>query len=114
MTARDYYWLALWNLTCGSATVSWLTEFGAAIATSSENERLIVHDIFGERPFDLGPVLPTLITQAVTELEFLFDPGEFWPRISHANFDDTNSPLFARGTAASIDGPVQFPTLAQT
>ena len=114
MTAHDYYWLALWNLTCGSATVSWIPEFEAAIATSNENGRLLIHDIFAVRPFDLGPVLPTLITQPVAELEFLFDPGRFWPTASHPDIDDTISPLFARGAAASIDGPIQFPALAQT
>jgi len=55
-----------------------------------------------------------LITQPVMELEFLFDPGHFWQTTSHADFDDTESALFARGAAALINGPVQFPVLAQT
>ncbi len=114
LTARDYYWLALWNLGCGSATVSWRPEFEAAIATTIENERLVIHDVFAAQPFDLGLVVPTLIMQPVTELEFLFDPGYFWPTASYAAFDNTESSLFARGAATSINGPVQFPALAQT
>ncbi len=114
LTARDYYWLALWNLSCGSATVSWVPEFEAAIATTIESERLVIHDVFAAQPFDLGLVLPMLITQPVMELEFLFDPGHFWATTSHADFDDTESALFARGAAASINGFAQFPVLAQT
>jgi len=114
LTARDYYWTALWNLGCGSVTVSWIPEFEAAIATTIEGERLIIHDTFAARFFDLGPVLPTLITQATNEVEFLFDPGHFWPTTNQAEFDDANSPMFARGAAAFIDDSVQFPALAQT
>ena len=114
LTARDYYWLALWNLSCGSAAVSWIPEFKAAIATTVEDERLVVHDVFAAQPFDLRLVVPTLITQPIAELEFLFDPGDFCPAASRAAFDDAASPLFVRGAAASINGPVQFPALAQT
>ncbi len=114
LTARDYYWLALWNLSCGSASVSWIPEFKAAIATTSKDERLIIHDLFAAQPFDLKPVLPTLITQPVAEVEFLFDPENFWPTADHPELDDTEAPLFARGVAAAIATAIQFPTLAQT
>ena len=114
LTARDYYWTALWNLGCRSVTVSWIPEFEAAIATTIEDERLVVYDVFAAQPFDLRRVVPTLITQPIAELEFLFDPGDFCPAVSHAAFNDTTSPLFVRGAATSINGPVQFPALAQT
>ncbi len=114
LTARDYYSIALWHLGCGSATVSWAPEFEAAIAATIENERLVIHDVFAAEPFDLSLVLPTLITQPVAEVEFLFDSGDSWPTASHSESVETKSPLFARGAAALADGSVQFPALAQT
>lgn len=114
LTARDYYWLALWNLSCGPAAVSWVPEFEAAVASSFENGKLVIHDVLAPQPFDLSLVVPTLTTQPVTEVEFLVDPEDFWPTTNHRVFDDSESALFARGAAKPINGPVQFPALAQT
>jgi hypothetical protein len=91
-----------------------LHEFDAVIATTIENERLVVHDVIAIQPFDLGLIIPTLITQPITELEFLFDPEDWWPTANHSELDDADSRLFVRGGAASIAGPVQFPELAHT
>jgi len=114
LTARDYYWLALWNLTCAPTTVSWVPEFDAAVAFTVENESLVIHDVLATQPFDLSLVVPTLITRPVTAVELLVDSEDFWPTMTHSALDDSKSPLFARGAAAAINGPVQFTTLAQT
>lgn len=114
LTARDYYWLALWNLTCDPVTVSWVPEYDAAVTFTVENESLVIHDVFTTRPFDLSLVVPALITQPVTEVELLLDPEDFWPAMAHPACDNSKSPLFARGAAAAINGPVQFTPLAQT
>lgn len=114
LTARDYYWLALWNLTCEPITVSWVPEHDAVIAFAVENESLIIHGVLTTQPFDLSLIVPTLITQPITEVELLLDSEDFWPTMARPARDDSVSPLFARGAAAVINGPVQFTPLAQT
>jgi hypothetical protein len=114
LAARDYYQILLWHLGSGPATAFWLREFDAVIATTIEGDRLIIHDVIAVEPFDLSSIIPTLITRPVTELEFLFDPEDWWPTASHSAFDDSDSALFVRGGAALIAGPVQFPELART
>jgi hypothetical protein len=59
-------------------------------------------------------VAPTLIAHPIAELEFCFDPGDWWPSAEHSAFDDADSNLFVRGGAVSLAGPVQFPELAHT
>ena len=114
LTARGYYWLALWNLTCEPITLSWVPEHDAAVAFAVENENLIIHDVITTQPFDLSLIVPTLITQPTTEVELLLDSDDFWPTMAHPARDDSKSPLFVRGAAAVINGPVQFTPLAQT
>ena len=114
LAARDYGWLALWNLTCGPVAASWLPGLDAAVATVMEGERLIVHDVIATRPFDLRPVALALIARPVAEVEFLFNPEGFWPEVTHPDADDADLVLFARGAAASLDGPAQLPGLAHT
>lgn len=114
LTARDYGWLALWNLTCEPVTLAWVPDHDAAVAFTIEDGRLVVHDVLAARPFDLSQVAPTLITQPVTGVELLIDPEDYWPAMTHFARDDSQSPLFARGTVAVITDPVQFTPLAQT
>ena len=114
LTARDYYWLALWNLTCEPIALSWVPEHDAAIAFAVENESLIIHDVITTQPFDLSLIVPTLIVQLIKDVELLLDSEDFWPAMAHPARDDSKSPLFARGAAAAINGPVQFTPLAQT
>lgn len=114
LTARDFGWIALWNLICGPVTASWLPAFDALIATTVENECLVVHDVIAPRRFDLGLVLPTLITQPVRGVEFLFDPEDWWAAVVYSERDDTDSRLFVRGDLGAVAGPVQFPALAHT
>lgn len=114
LTARGYGSLALWNLTNAPVTVAWLPDHDAAVAFAVEDATLIVHDVFAERPFDLRRVAPTLIDRPVTAVEMLIDPEDLWPAMTHFTLDDGNSPLFARGAAAAINGPVQFTPLART
>jgi predicted N-acetyltransferase YhbS len=114
LTARDYGWLALWNLTCEPVTLAWVPDHDAAVAFAIEDGTLIVHDVLAGRPFDLRQVAPTLIAQPVAAVELLIDPEDFWPAMTHFARDDSNSPLFACGVAAAINGPVQFTPLAQT
>lgn len=97
LTARDYGWLALWNLTCEPVTLAWLPEHDAAVAFTVEDDRLIVHDVLATAPFDLLRVTPTLITKPVTSVELLIDPEDFWPTMTHPDRDDSSSSLFARG-----------------
>jgi len=114
LVARDYGWIALWNLTGGPEAAVWLPEVDALIATTVENECLFVHDVIAAQDFDLGAVLPTLITQPIRKLEFLFDPGDWWVGADYSERDDSDSRLFVRGGLASVTGPVQFPALAHT
>ena len=114
LAVRDYYWLMLWNLGCGPVTAFWLHEFDAMIAATTENDRLVIHDVIAGQLFALGQVLPALITRPITEVEFLFDPHDWWPTTSHSDFDDADSTLFVLGGEGSIIGPVQFPELAHT
>ena len=94
--------------------MSWVPEYDAAVVFTVENESLIIHDVFTTQPFDLSLIVPTLITRPIKEMELLFDPEDFWPTMAHPARDDSKSPLFARGAAAVITGPVQFTPLAQT
>lgn len=114
LTARDYGCLALWNLTCAPVTLAWLPNHDAAVAFTVEEERLVVHDVITVRPFDLRLAAPALIAQPVTSVELLIDPEDFWPSMAYSTLDDNDSPLFVRGAAAKIDGPVQFTPLART
>ncbi len=114
LAAQDYGGIMLWNLCTGPASAFWLLEHDAVIATTAEPGRLIIHDVVAARPFPLRTVLPALITQPITEVEFLFDPDDWWPEAEHADFDDTDARLFVRGFPASFAGPVQFPDLAHT
>ena len=114
LTARDYGWLALWNLACEPVTLAWVPDYDAAVAFALEDGKLIVHYVLAARSFDLRQVAPTLISQPVTSVELLIDPEDFWPTMTHFTRDDSDSPLFARGIAAAINGPIQFTPLAQT
>lgn len=114
LTARDYYWLALWNLTCEPTTVSWVPGLDAAVVFTAENGSLVIHDVLATQPFDLSLIVPTLITQPIADVELLVDSEDFWPTMTHTARDDSKSTLFARGAAAAINGPVQFTPLAQT
>jgi predicted N-acetyltransferase YhbS len=114
LVARDYGWIALWNLICGPVAASWLPAFDALIATTIENDCLVIHDVIAPHSFDLGPVLPTLIPQPIRRLEFLFDPEDWWAAVTCSERDDTDSRLFVRGGETSMAGPVQFPALAHT
>ncbi|MBK1660013.1 GNAT family N-acetyltransferase [Paracraurococcus ruber] len=114
LTARGYGWLALWHLTCGPVTLAWVPDHDAAVAFTVAEGTLIVHDVLAARPFDLRPIAPRLITRPVAAVELLIDPDDVWPAMTHSARDDSDSPLFARGAAAAIQGPVQFTPLAQT
>ena len=114
LTARDYGWLALWNLTCEPVTLAWVPDHDAAVAFVVEDGRLVVHDVLAVRSFDLRQVAPMLISQPIAAVELLIDPEDFWPAMTHSAHDDSKSPLFARGVAAATNGPVQFTPLAQT
>jgi hypothetical protein len=114
LTTRDYGWIALWNLCCGPAVAFWLPGLDAVVATSVEPGRLIIHDVIAPAPFSLRDMVPSLVTQPIAEVEFLFDPEDWWQEAEHADLDDSDSCLFARGLPASFAGPVQFPALAHT
>lgn len=114
LAARNYNWILLWNLICGPATAFWLREVDALIATSVAKEQLVIHDVIATQPFNLELAIPTLITQPVTELEFILDPENWWPTPIRSEPDDADATLFARGRASTIERPVQFPELART
>ncbi len=114
LTAHNYGWLALWNLTCEPVTLAWVPDHDAAVAFVVEDGRLVVHDVLAARSFDLRQVAPTLISQPIAAVELLIDPEDYWPAMTQSARDDSQSPLFARGVAAAINGPVQFTPLAQT
>ncbi len=114
LAARDYYPILLWHLTHGAVTAFWLPAWDAVIAASVANQRLILHDVIAAQPFDLAPVLPTLITHPITELEFRFDAEDWWPAAVSSGWDDAGSALFVHGGAGSIAAPVCFPALAHT
>ena len=46
--------------------------------------------------------------------EFGFHPEAWWPDAERQSLDDGGSPLFVRGAAAEVKGPVRFPDLAHT
>jgi predicted N-acetyltransferase YhbS len=114
LAARDYYPVLLWHLTCRPVTAFWLDELDAVIAATAEGERLVLHDVIATRPFELGPVIARLIVDPITELEFRFEPEDWWPTATHAVPDDAESPLFVRGGTTSIVAPVRFPEMAHT
>ena len=114
LAARDYYWILLWNLTCGPAIGYWMEDQDALVAATMERDRLVLHDVIAPRPFDLQIAVPRLITGRISGLEFLFDPEDWWPAADHPPYEDADSVLFARGGATAIAGPVQFPELAHT
>jgi predicted N-acetyltransferase YhbS len=114
LSAANYCSIALWHLSANSIKAFWLPEFDALIAASSENERLIIHDVIAARPFELSGALSQLIDRRVTKIEFCFDTEDWWATARHSGLDDSDEPLFVRGASASIVGPVRLPSLAHT
>jgi predicted N-acetyltransferase YhbS len=114
LSAANYYWIALWHLSGSSIAAFWLPQFDALVAATSDNERLIVHDVIAPRPFDLRGAVPQLIERRVTEVEFCFDTDDWWATARESRLDDADEPLFVRGASASIVGPVRLPALAHT
>ncbi len=53
-TARDYFPILLWHLTCRPIALFWLPAFDAAIVATAAEGRLILHDMISARPFDLA------------------------------------------------------------
>jgi GNAT superfamily N-acetyltransferase len=113
-SARDYYPALLWLLTYKPRSVFWLDEVDAALVASTENDRLVLHDVIAARPFDLRDVLPRLVANPVRTLEFGFGPEEWWPSASPFAADETDSPFFIRGVPAPSTEAFRFPDLAQT
>ena len=114
LTAQDYYWILLWNLSCGPAAGYWLDDHDALVAATMAEDRLVLHDAIAPWPFDLQGVVSRLINSPVGGVEFLFDPEDWWPAVEHPPYDDADSVLFAFGGATGMGGPVQFPELAHT
>ena len=112
LTARDYFPVLLWHLSCRPLVALWLPAFDAAVVAVADGDRLVVHDLIASQPFDLHLVLPALVAHPVTELEFCFNPGD-WCAANRSELDDTDEPLFARG-ATPIAGPVRCPDTAHT
>lgn len=115
LSARDYYPIALWHLTCQPITGFWLDNGDTLVAVSTKGGELTVHDIIATRSHDLRLALASLIAAPVDTVAFGFDPS---PWISGAEpiasgDADVQSPLFIAG-APSVTGPLGFPGLAQT
>ncbi len=113
-SARDYYPALLWLLTYKPRPVFWLDEVDAALVATTENDRLVLHDVIATRPFDLGKVLPRLVVGPVRMLEFGFGPEDWWPSASPFTIDETDSPFFVRGLPPLSTESFRFPDLAQT
>jgi predicted N-acetyltransferase YhbS len=112
--ARDYYSILLFHLTHQPRTAFRLDSFGAVIIAEQDGERLLIQDLLATRPFSLKDALPHICTRPVQRLEFGFHPEAWWPDAERQSLDDSGSPLFVRGTAAEVKGPVRFPDLAHT
>jgi predicted N-acetyltransferase YhbS len=112
-SARDYYPILLWHLTCRAALTFRFDGLDAAVVASSAGARLIIHDVLAAAPFDLQTVLALLTRSRMTRLEFGFDPEAWWPDAQACAAADEDAPLFVRGLPR-LHAPLRFPDLAQT
>jgi hypothetical protein len=62
----------------------------------------------------LRDALPQVCKHPVRTVEFSFHPEAWWQDAESLSFDDDGSPLFVRGAATEVKGPVRFPDLAHT
>lgn len=113
-SARDYYPAMLFHLTYKPRPVYWFDEFGAALITSADRERLVIHDLIATQAFDLAQALSRLVSHQVRELEFRFNPEGWWPKAQALPPDEADSPLFVRGLPPLSSDVFRFPDLAQT
>ena len=113
-TARNYYPTMLFHLTRQPRIVFRLNSFEALVIVQQQGDRLLIEDLLATRPFSLKDALRYICAQPVRTLEFGFRPEAWWPNAETQALDDGNSPLFARGAAAEVEGPIRFPDLAQT
>jgi predicted N-acetyltransferase YhbS len=113
-TAREYYPAMLFHLTRQPRIVFRLDSYEAVVIVQQDGDRLLIEDLLATRPFRLKDVLPYISANPVRTLEFGFHPEAWWPNAASKALDDGSSPLFARGTAVEIEGPIRFPDLAQT
>jgi hypothetical protein len=97
LAARNYYPALLWRLTSRPVTAFWLHDLDAAVAAILDGQRRVVHDVIAIQPFDLKPVIPPLMADPMTDLEFCFDPEDWWPSADHSELNDSNRRLFGRG-----------------
>ena len=114
LSAQNYYPIALWHLSCRPITSFWVPQHDALIAATAQNGKLVIHDVIAPHRFDLQPLIPQLVSQPITKLEFCFNPEGWWPEAEYSEFDDADSPLFIRGPIAERLGRVQCPELAHT
>jgi predicted N-acetyltransferase YhbS len=112
--ARDYYPVLLFHLIRQPRMAVRLDSFGALVIAQQNGERLLIEDLLATRPFSLKDALPHVCTHPVRTIEFGFHPEAWWQDAESLAFDDDGSPLFVRGAAAEVKGPVRFPDLAHT
>lgn len=112
-SARDYYPILLWHLTCRPAIAYRFDRLAAAVVASSVGARLIIHDVLAAAPFDLRTVLARLTRSRMSRLELGFDPEAWWPDAQASTAADDDAPLFVRGLPG-LRAPLRFPDLAQT
>jgi len=113
-SARDYYPTLLFHLTRRPRTVFRLDSFEAVVIVEQDGDRLLIEDLLAVRPFSLKDALPQICAQPIRRLEFAFHPEAWWPTAESRAVVDDSSPLFARGAALEVEGPIRFPDLAQT
>jgi hypothetical protein len=114
LSARNYYHILLWHLTYRPIQAFWLDGVDAFVVIEASGGRLVVHECIADRRFDLFAVLPHLITEPVSEVEFGFDPAAWLSKCEVDVSDDDEALLFVRGDAISPAEPFRFPNLAQT
>jgi hypothetical protein len=83
------------------------------VIARQDGERLLIDDLLATRPFSLRDALPSC-QHPVRTIEFGFHPEAWRQDAESLSFDDDGSPLFVRGAATEVKGPVRFPDLAHT
>jgi GNAT superfamily N-acetyltransferase len=108
--ANIFFWHALSNF---RRDAYYLAEHDAVIVARRRKETLTIFDILAERPFELGPVLPSLVDAPIRRLEFEFCPERFWPQALPVRPYEGDS-LFVRSSRAMPAEPFKFPTTGHT
>jgi len=112
--AQDHSTLLWYLCNIPELTLRYDARAEALFVTQQTQSVLYVHDILSANDLDLMQLLPALITEPITRVEFGFTPDRYSLATVRPSSDAGESPLFVRSALPFPAEPFKFPVLAQT